>query len=153
MKFLVDSMAGKLAKYLRLLGFDAEYQDVKGRKEIEDRAKREGRVVLTRDKKLARRLKEVLLLRSDMVYDQVVETLRAFNLRDEIRPFTRCIECNRELVRVKKEEVRGKVPFFVWLTRDEFSKCPSCGRFFWEGTHTRELREKIDILLAKLNEG
>ena len=153
MKFLVDSMAGKLARYLRLLGFDALYQDAKGRKNIKERAKREGRVVLTRDKKLAQDLEDVLLLKSDMVYDQVVETLKVFNLRDKIRPFTRCIECNSELVKVKKEEVKGKVPFYVWLTREEFSKCPSCGRFFWEGTHTRELRKKIDILLGRLNEG
>jgi len=151
MRFLVDSTAGRLARFLRLLGLDTEYQKEPDLRILIEKAKKEKRIILTRNKKIKQLCDDVLLLESDYHYDQAIQVIKNFGLKDKISPFSRCLECNQPLEEVKKEEAKGKVPFYVWLTHEKFSRCPLCGKYYWEGTHTRELRKKISLIIERLD--
>ncbi len=149
-KFIVDQTAGKLARFLRLLGFDTEYFNSNDKGKLIERAKGENRILISRDKKLRLLYDDVFTLKSDNYYLQAIEVIEYFGLKDRIRPFTRCLECNTPLLEADRIEAKGKVPFYVWLTHDEFSKCPTCNRYYWEGTHTERLKEKIRRLKEKI---
>ena len=150
LKFLVDQTAGRLVRFLRLLGLDTLYFKGTDKRELVRRAKKERRTILTRDKKIKEMHEDVLILGSDNYYEQAAQVIEHFDLKDQIVPFSRCLECNTPLKKVTKEEAKGSVPFYVYLTHEEFSMCPSCGRFYWEGTHTKDLKEKIRILLDRI---
>ncbi len=135
MNFICDVMLGKLAKYLRILGFDTIY--IKNARAIEDykRLKSE-RLFLTR------RTKETGYERTVHIKSEVpLEQLR--EIKGLIRPhvksgavLNRCIECNNELVDVDKKDIEPLVPEFVFHTYVRFRMCPSCKRIYWEGSHT-----------------
>ncbi|HWP91714.1 MAG TPA: Mut7-C RNAse domain-containing protein [Thermodesulfobacteriota bacterium] len=154
-RFIADSMLGKLAKWLRLAGIDVEYD-----KDIDDdwltrRALIEGRVILTRDRSIAKRkgVNECLLIWSDHLDEQLIEFLQVFELRTLQSAFTRCIRCNTLLEEVKKELLTEKVPPYVWKTQDEFKRCNTCNRIYWAGTHRenaeRSLRKFIEDFYGK----
>ncbi len=154
-RFIADSMLGKLAKWLRLAGIDVEYD-----KNIDDdlltrRALTEGRVILTRDRSIAKRkdVHDCLLIWSDHLHEQITEFLQVFELRTLESAFTRCIRCNTILEEVKKELLTEKVPPYVWKTLDEFKHCNSCQRIYWAGTHRenaeRSLRKFIEDFYGK----
>lgn len=143
-RFIADSMLGKLAKWLRLAGIDIEYD-----KNIDDsalvrRALSEDRVIITRDRSLARRkdLKNFLLIWSDYLNEQLIEFKNVFELKTLDRAFTRCIRCNTVLEETLKASLMDKVPPYVWETQEEFRQCSSCQRVYWAGTH-RENAEKF----------
>ena len=147
-RFIADSMLGKLAKWLRLAGIDVEYD-----KNIDDglltrRALSEGRVILTRDRSIAKtkEVNDCLLIWNDHLEEQLIEFLRVFELRTLESAFTRCIRCNNLLEEVKKELLTEKVPPYVWKTQDEFKRCNSCNRIYWAGTH----RENAERFLRKV---
>ncbi len=153
-KFLVDSMAGKLARWLRMLGFDAEYERSGDPELLIRRAVSEDRVILTRNLKFRKirvpRSVKVFFLSSEKTNLQVREVVEKFGLVHHIRPFTRCIECNVELEKVKnKEDIKLKVPYFVYITHDEFSICPKCHRIYWKGTHTKAMIDRIELVLGE----
>ncbi|RKY99538.1 MAG: hypothetical protein DRQ10_06010 [Candidatus Hydrothermota bacterium] len=157
-KFLVDSMAGKLARRLRMLGFDAEYERTGNIQRLIARAKDEDRIILTRNLRFKKvhipKGVRVVFLRSELTPIQVRQVIDEFGLREHIRPFTRCVECNEPLVEIKdKEEVRGKVPFYVFQTHEEFSMCPKCRRIYWKGTHVEAMRDMLSRILGMEIEG
>jgi len=147
-KFIADVMVGKLARWLRVLGFDVLYSNRFEDDELVQIAEAEGRVILTRDRRLAaRRLKtQCLLIESDSYKEQLQQVISAFQLT-EFTTFSRCIECNGLLRSVDKEEVFEKVPPFVYLTQNRFAFCPSCGRVYWPGTHAANMLKRLDIRL------
>lgn len=152
-RFVVDSMAGKLARWLRMLGFDAVYERTGEIERIIQIARDEKRVILTRNSrfKKVKLPKDVRLffLSSEKTHLQLREVILEFDLIDKIAPFTRCIECNTPLEKVTdKEGIRLKVPYFVFRTHDEFSRCPSCGRIYWKGTHTEAMSKRILRILG-----
>ncbi len=142
MKFLVDHMLGKLAKYLRFMGYDTYYPKGDMRDdELIRIAREEGRVIITRDRELARRSNGFLVLSGDY-REQLKIVIREFKLNDE-NLLSRCSVCNEPLVQVEKEKIRGKVPEYVYETHEDFYLCPKCGRVYWYGTHTERIEREI----------
>jgi uncharacterized protein len=146
MKFIVDVMLGRLAKRMRLLGFDVLYDRTLGDNEVIRLALEGDRVILTRDASLAARplATNHLLITSDFVREQVEQVLSVFSL-DTLRPLTRCSMCNDRLDTITKEEARDFVPRYVYEKKGSFLRCPRCGRTYWKGTHVQRMalpREK-----------
>ncbi len=141
--FLVDSTAGKLARWLRILGFDVEYVAGCDPPAVARLARQSGRTVLTRSGEVAARMGGAsILIVSEHLRGQLGQVLESVG-PDTCRPFTRCNICNAELERVEKKTVRGRVPEFVYETQESFSSCPKCGRYFWHGTHWANMLEQV----------
>jgi len=147
-RFLVDRNAGRLAKWLRALGYDVTLAPDLADRDLLDLARREGRVLLTRDRRIFHRRTvasgqvRALLLHAERTWDQLGEVASALGL-DPSRAFTRCLVCNQETRPASPEEVRERVPPFVLRTQQEFRTCPRCGRVYWKGTHWRKMREEL----------
>ena len=154
MRFLVDSMAGKLARYLRLLGFDAEYHREGDIKSLVRKAREEKRIVLTRNTAILdfKGKIDFFFLPTEKTDEQVRAVLKHFKLKDKIDPFTRCLECNTPLEKVFREKVKGLVPFHVYRVHQEFYYCPGCKRIYRRGTHREKLEEKIRKFLEDSSE-
>jgi len=143
-------MLGKLARKLRLLGFDTFYESDVDENRILYLSR--DRILLTRDKKLYERARklgiEAFYLKSDKWRSQLRAIAKIYPLVSEAKPFTRCSICNVELVKAEDEEVAGRVPEYVYKTVDEFRKCPKCGRIYWKGTHVELILEDLRKLVG-----
>ena len=148
--FIADAMLGRLARALRMLGFDTQYRPDIDDNELKMTALREGRVILTRDREVADTSLPVtvLLVESDHVEEQLLQTARAFRIAPGGRLFSRCLICNVEVEDVEKCEVRERVPDYVYETQKHFSRCPSCGRVYWAATHVEHAREWLKRVLG-----
>jgi len=141
--FIADVMVGKLARWLRVLGFDVLYSNTYGDDQIIRISHTEGRLILTRDVQLARRApNQSLLIESGHYKEQVEQVVCSLSLK-EFKAFSRCLECNARLEQLDKEAAFEKVPPFVYLTQERFARCPSCDRIYWHGTHTQEMLKHI----------
>lgn len=150
MKFVADCMVGKLARWLRLLGFDVVYHTKIEDDKLIELAQKERRIILTRDHELfkkARRIKSLqkktLLIESERWEEQVEQVLDHFHLRKKIDSNSRCLECNARLKILPKARARNLVPPFVYEQADSFALCPDCSRIFWKGTHFRDMEKKL----------
>ena len=145
-KFVADVMVGKLARWLRVLGFDVAYSNVLDDDQVIHLAKSENRIILTRDTGLAARCRDLqyLLIDSTQYKEQIQQVLRAYSLK-EFNVFSRCLECNTPLLEVDKETVFERIPPFIYLTQERFATCPTCGRVYWHGTHADEMLKRIPI--------
>ncbi|KQM12535.1 hypothetical protein AOA80_01760 [Methanomassiliicoccales archaeon RumEn M1] len=134
-RFLADEMLGSLARWLRIMGYDAEYARDMRDDDILRQAVDEERMLLTRDRELASRAGDRgILLQGDDAIGHLEAVVRRFDLTfDEER--TRCALCNRQLVPMSVEEAAPRVPPRVLERHREFLTCPSCGRVYWKGTH------------------
>jgi uncharacterized protein with PIN domain len=152
MTFVADCMLGRLAKWLRILGFDVLYFPKAEDRELAAVARREGRVLLTRDsgliEKTARRPNR-LFVRSDGWEDQIVQVLDEYGLWDEVRPNTRCVACNVPLKPLSRERARNLVTPYVGEHAAAFAICPGCERVFWQGTHYGDMERKIGRILGR----
>jgi hypothetical protein len=148
-RFLADTMLGRLATWLRILGYDAEYARSEDAALIE-RARETGRILLTRDTGIPRRreLPPYLFVRSDHVAEQLRQVIQAFHLTPTESSARRCPRCNVPVEPRTKAEVFGCVPEFVWSTQDAFGGCPRCGRVYWAGSHWRRMDETIRALIT-----
>ncbi|MGQ9490535.1 MAG: Mut7-C RNAse domain-containing protein [Anaerolineae bacterium] len=141
-KLLVDAMLGRLAKWLRLLGYDTEYWRDGPDEALIAHAQAEGRLIVTRDHGLAgRRGVWALLIHAEDLDGQIAELREV--LGGAVAPFTRCAECNGPLLPLAHAEARGLVPPYVWHTQHEFRRCQGCGRVYWKGSHWPALRERL----------
>jgi uncharacterized protein with PIN domain len=144
LRLLADGMLGKLAKWLRLLGYDTAYDNAAADPDLARRARVEGRVLLTRDRELAaRRGLRTLLIQSEVLEEQVREVQDALGLPPD-PALSRCAVCNTVLEPVSPEDVVERVPPYVLRTQREFRRCPSCGRVYWPGTHVDEMQEQLE---------
>lgn len=150
-RFVLDVHLGKLARLLRLLGFDADYGKRRDDRELEDISHREKRILLSRDRRLLMRKKvdRGLVVRDTDPEKQVVEVLRRLDLWSSMRPFTRCIECNGAieplpLTDARFEEEKHRIPGGVLARFREFRLCGSCGRVYWKGSHYDRLKRTVD---------
>ena len=145
-RFLADCNVGRLARWLRALGYDASFHA-----HIEDaalvrEAAAEDRVILTRDRDLIKRrviqsgAVRAILIRHDEVTAQLRQVFAELGLDIE-QSLTRCIECNSELEPRHADIVAERVPPFVRRTQTRYSECPGCGRIYWAGTHWQHMRE------------
>jgi len=149
-KFAVDCMLGKLAKWLRILGFDTVYFSRIKDDDLLRIANKEGRILLTRDNRLSLKVNPSrrLFIESDYWPEQVKQVLTELGLKTKIAPYSRCLECNTLLKAVSREAVKQLVPAYVYEQGSEFSICPQCSRIFWQGTHFRDMDQKIISILA-----
>jgi len=146
-RFLVDGTAGKLARWLRVLGFDVAYVSECEPPAVARLARQSDRIVLTRNTEVTERLGgSSILLKSEHLRGQLEQVVESVG-KDACRPFSRCNVCNRKLERVEKETVRGRVPEFVYATQESFSSCPECGRYFWHGTHYANMLEQVRLIV------
>ncbi|MBI4536726.1 MAG: Mut7-C RNAse domain-containing protein [candidate division NC10 bacterium] len=152
-RFLVDTMLGRLATWLRILGCDAAYFRGEDRALL-DQAWREDRILLTRDARLLRRrrLPPHLTITSDRVAEQLRQVVRAFGLQPSRLPARRCPRCNLPLTERDRESVAGRVPEFVWSHHEAFWACPGCQRIYWAGSHRRRMEESLRRLAAGIND-
>lgn len=150
-RFLADCNVGRLARWLRVLGYDAAYEPALPDAQVIARALAEGRVLLTRDADMMRRrvitggALKAILLRHDRVEDQVRQVLTELALEPS-QALSRCLDCNAELEPRAKDAVAHRLPPYVRATQDRFSECPSCARIYWPGTHWERMRERIAAL-------
>lgn len=151
MKFLCDDMLGKLARWLRILGYDVEYCPEVPDGELIHRALYGRRVLLTRDRGLVQRksVRSFLLVRAERLEEQLREVVGAFRLSVDLeRIFSRCVVCNSPTEPIPKEEARGRVPPFVWETQEEFTQCPDCGKIYWKATHYARARARLKKIFS-----
>ncbi len=143
MKFVADKMLGKLAKWLRILGFDTLYLYHPSLPEITERVA-EGRIFLTRNRKVFQHVPGAVFISSDHWKAQLQELFEKGCVEaGETRWFTRCILCNELLTAVSKEEVEQSVPEYIRQTAPSFARCPVCGKIYWPGSHLARMKERI----------
>lgn len=138
MKFLADPALGKLAKWMRILGYDTIYYRGNINRNFLRKAAKESRVVLTRKKDLKNRSfsGQMIIIQDDRVGDQIRCVMCELSMEpDPARFFTICLKCNEMLKKISREEVEEMVPVHVFRTHDDFQICPRCKGIFWPGTH------------------
>ncbi len=140
---LLDAMLGRLARWLRLIGYDAAYIADTDDLEVVRAARAESRLVLTRDRNLAaRRAIDALLIESQTLDEQIEQVVGALGLPPRpARP--RCGVCNVPLEGISPEAARSRVPPYVWRTETDFSECPACRRVYWPGTHWQSIQARL----------
>ena len=150
MKFILTKELGRLAKWLRILGYDASYFEEPNLSSLIIISLREGRMILTRNSRLRQHhgLKMVYIKSDDLSQqlEQVKEELRLRPHKEKM--FSRCVLCNKILKDVRKSEVKKKVPEFVFQTQENFVKCPQCDRVYWQGTHWGKVEQYLKKMIG-----
>ncbi|HYE83164.1 MAG TPA: Mut7-C RNAse domain-containing protein [Clostridia bacterium] len=151
-RFILDVHLGKLASYLRMLGFDTLYSNAASGDQLADCSSSDRRILLTFDRELLKRKKVVYgyCVRSRDPNLQLVEVLNRFELFDRLHPFVRCMLCNGILKPVPKEDVLSLLPENVRLYFDEFHQCQSCGHVYWKGSHYEHMMDFVRQLKKKI---
>jgi uncharacterized protein with PIN domain len=151
LRLFADAMLGRLARWLRILGCDTEYDPHIEDETIVRRCLTEGRVLLTRDRNLLEewRVPRALLLASEKPLEQLREVVTRLALEGSLHLFGRCTVCNTPVESVDRSLIRDRVPERVWRTQDRFTRCPGCGRIYWEGSHTQRIRARIAAAVPK----
>jgi len=147
-KFIADVHLGKLARYLRMLGFDTIYKNDFLKREIIKIAKSEKRIILSRSRELLK-IKDIThgyCIASTDTEKQLKLILNRFDLTKNIKPFSRCMICNSKLKSVPKEKIIDKVPPKVKELQNDFAQCPNCKKIYWKGTHYIRMKKFIDNL-------
>ncbi len=141
--FAAEKTLGKLAKWLRILGFDTIYDpDIKNPAES-------GRILLTRTKRIKNEYTtdKLIFIKSDKPFKQLKEVIKALGIvNEDIKMFTRCIRCNTKIRMINKNSIRSVVPDYVWENQDSFKTCIKCKRIYWQGSHTKRSMEIIKKL-------
>lgn len=150
LKFIVDHNVGKLVRWLRMMGFDSLFFNGSDDSHMVARALAEGRVILTRDTEIMKRrvitsgrLKAVLI-KSEEPERQMQQLMDTFDLRQSCQPFTLCLECNQPLLARSHQEVKERVPPYVYKTQSQYMECPACHRIYWRGTHWQAMVKMLD---------
>ena len=146
MKFAADTMLGRLARWMRLLGFDVLYPETVDDKELLKFA--DERIILTRDKELGKK-ENVFLIKSVRIDEQLKQVMNELKL--EIKaPLSRCSVCNHLLVESDKKSVENLVPERVYNNHNTFWRCPDCNRIYWKGSHYDKIIRKVEIFSKTL---
>ncbi len=147
-KFIADVHLGKLTRYLRMVGFDVLYENNFEDDEIVKISLEEKRAILTKDRGILKQSEVThgYWVRSSKVKEQVVEIIKRFDLKKLIKEFTRCIECGSMLESISKNEIINELPPKVSKSQTEFSRCPSCEKLYWKGTHYHRMLSFIKTI-------
>jgi len=147
-RFMVDANLGRLARYLRMLGFDTRFDLNLQDEEIITMAEKEKRILLTRDLGILKngRVLRGYFIRSQKPDVQLREVVEKFHLKGQFKPFTRCIACNGKILPVARELITGRVPEQIWNRFHTFYTCKGCERVYWEGSHHQRMLDKIQKL-------
>ena len=146
--FVLDSNLGRLARYLRLLGFDCLYQNDFNDETVATIADQEQRIVLTRDRALLQRkiITHGYFVREVRPRLQVKEVLARFDLYRLVEPFSRCIRCNGDLQAVDKQTIEDRLEPKTRQYFDSFRICTACGQIYWQGSHHARSQRLIEEL-------
>jgi uncharacterized protein with PIN domain len=152
-RFILDVHLGKLTKYLRLFGFDSFFEIGFDDNDIIRVSLSDERIILTRDKELLENRYAIdgYRIMSQYPDEQLAEVFRRFDLKNHLKPFSRCLECNSLLKEVPKEEIIHRL---FPKTREyyfSFKKCPDCEKIYWEGSHYERMRKFIDSVIKDVN--
>ena len=141
LKFTSNHNVGKLGRWLRMIGYDTVFFDGRDDAHLVAIALAESRLILTRDTQIiqrgiitSERLKAILI-NSDEPEAQIRQVIDTLNLDCQFRPFAICLECNQTLEERGQEEIKGRVPPYVFRTQSQYMECPTCHRVYWKGTH------------------
>ncbi|MBN2104249.1 Mut7-C ubiquitin/RNAse domain-containing protein [bacterium] len=147
--YILDVHLGKLARWLRLLGFDADYRNNFKDEEIVEQAQREHRIILTQDRGILKRkcVTHGYWVRSRRANQQIMEVLRRFDLHRQIKPFTRCLMCNGLVERVEKTRIIHRLKPKTKACFDVFYQCQGCGKIYWQGSHYDRMLVKMKTLI------
>lgn len=145
-RFILDVHLGRLAAYLRMLGFDSFYRNDAMDDELARISSEERRILLTRDRGLLKRsaVTHGYCLRATNSREQLAEVVRRFDLTSSVRPFTRCLRCNEELRTAEREAVAGRAPDPVLARQTRFLECGGCGRLYWPGSHYARMQALVE---------
>ncbi len=145
-RFVADAMLGKLARWLRILGYDTLYDVSWDDLELARIARAEGRILLTRDVPLSRRRGiRTLLIESEHPQEQLRQVFHSLHLNDALA-YSRCPVCNGPLKSVPPDALQDRLPKFVLAQHDSFRECPRCGRIYWPGTHWEGMQAVLNGL-------
>jgi uncharacterized protein len=149
-KFIADVHLGRLAKYLRLCGFDTLYGMALTDRAIINLSLAEDRIILSRDKELLqnRHVIQSYRIMSAEPVEQLKEVLNRFDLMNILHPFTRCTICNGEVASVIKEEIDKVLQPKTRNYYNDFKKCTSCGNIYWEGSHYEKMKKFVNSLIT-----
>lgn len=149
-KFVLDVHLGRLAAYLRMLGFDAAYRNCASDPELVQVSVEQKRILLTRDRGLLKHsaVTHGYWLRETDSRRQAAEVVRRFDLMGSLRPFTRCMACNQPLYGAAMAEIHDRVPPRIAERRQEFRECRGCRRVYWQGSHYQRMLRWMDELQA-----
>jgi hypothetical protein len=151
-KFIADNNVGKLARWLRMMGYDTLLFRQKDDAQMIKTALSENRVILTKDTQFMKRrlvtngkLRTIHIKQDDPKL-QVQEVVKTLNLNYHFKPFSLCLECNQALIARDKEEVQNLVPSRVLEAQTQYTQCPACHRIYWQGTHWQAMVKKLQDL-------
>lgn len=143
--FVADTMLGKLAKWLRILGYDTVYKRFYSPMELNDYIKKRRQFLLSRDKRRVAVYPATYLVRADKVGEQLTEVREKLGLApDRSGWFTRCLICNVQLTALRPIDALDRVPEYVYNSVSEIRTCPSCGRSYWPGTHKKRMLVQLE---------
>jgi uncharacterized protein with PIN domain len=154
-KFIVDLNAGKLAKWLRIMGYDASLFTDRDDGKMIKIALAENRIILTKDTHIMERRVvtsgkvKTILIEGDNPKRQLEQVTTALQLDFHFKPFSLCLECNLNLVERNKSEVSNLVPEHVFKTQTSYKECPSCHRIFWKGTHWQAMCNELGSFVTR----
>ena len=150
-KFVLDVHLGTLARYLRMTGFDTKYKNNYNDDEIVDVSLSEKRTILTRDRGILKRneVTHGYWIRNQNPELQLKEVTERFGLKNQIKEFERCLECNTKLEKIDKEVISERLPLKVKKKQNNFWYCKNCDKVYWRGTHFEKMKEIINRLLLE----
>ena len=149
LKFIVDNNVGKLAKWLRIMGYDTLFFNGSNDSRMVAMALAEERVILTRDTQIMKRRVvtsgrlKAILIQNDEPEQQMHQVIDSLHLDWRSKPFTICLECNQPLIEKSKQQVKDLVPPYVFQTQNQYMECANCHRIYWRGTHWQAMTEKV----------
>ena len=154
-KFIVDNNVGKLAKWLRTMGYDALLFSGEDDGRMVKVALAQNRVILTKDTQVMKRRLvtsgklKAILIEDDDIEAQLRQVVEALKLDYHFSPFSICLECNQRLIEKDEDAVREFVPSHVFKTQRLYMECPSCHRIYWRGTHWQAMKQELGKLAGK----
>jgi uncharacterized protein with PIN domain len=152
LRFIIDHNAGKLARWLRMLGFDSLFFTGEDDSDMVKQALAESRIILTRDtgvmkrRVITRGRLKAILIKSEEPEEQIRQVMAELDIKNNSHPFTLCLECNRPLIPKTPAEVKDRVPPYVFKTQKQYVECPACRRIYWRGTHWAAMLHKLEKL-------
>jgi uncharacterized protein with PIN domain len=150
LSFIADQNVGKLARWLRMLGFDSLFFDGEDDSQLVKQALAESRVLLTRDTGIMQRRVvasgrlKAILLKSEQPEEQMQQLIAALDIKAQSHPFTVCLECNQPLQEKSPSDVKDRVPPYVFKTQTQYMECPRCRRIYWRGTHWQAMLTRME---------
>jgi len=155
LRFIVDHNVGKMAKWLRMMGYDTLFFNGRDDSSMVAIALAQGRIILTRDSGIVKRrlvtrgrLKAVLI-EGDRIEAQMKQVIESLGLDIRFKPFSICLECNQPLEERSRQQVQDRVPPYVFKTQQQYMECPACGRIYWRGTHWQAMNRKLEQLVGE----